>query len=381
MKRIEEALNDCIERMDGGESLDDCLNSYPDLADELKPLLELSHAVTETSLSIKPRGEFKAAARYRFHQALAEKESKAAKTAPAPRRWRFKWATVALAVLVVFVVGGGMGVASANSMPGDTLYGVKTFVERIQMGLTFGSENKAQLHLDLAEERSEEMQTLIDEGDLEGANSIEVKLANHLENAKKAAPRLYESDDIVARLETLANKQVALLEAIYDKAPTGAQEAIDTLIESVNDAYEIAVEDISGVLPDIQIVLSGSPTLTEGNLIGTIEITNNSDVSAQVADVKYNISYPTGPDSNLWQVARIIKRNRNTLGGLEAGTVIAAQKTDTFDYSVHFAVPDGTSKIRGIISITLEGRNLRYYDIAEFNIQSVQSLNSLTVAP
>ena len=160
MERIEEALNDCIERMDSGESLGDCLNSYPDLADELKPLLELSHAVTETSLSIKPRGEFKAAARQRFHAALAEKESKQAKIAPAPRRWHFKWATVAVAMLLVFVVGGGMGVASADSVPGEPLYRIKTLTERIRMGLTFGNENKAQLHLELAEERSDEIQTL-----------------------------------------------------------------------------------------------------------------------------------------------------------------------------------------------------------------------------
>ncbi|MFC1978837.1 DUF5667 domain-containing protein [Chloroflexota bacterium] len=381
MKKIEEALNDCIERMTAGESLDSCLSRYPDLADELKPLLELSHAVTEISLSVKPRAEFKVAARYRFHDTLAQKESKSAKTAPAPRRWHFKWATVAVAMLVIFVVGGGMGVASANSMPGDPLYRVKTLTERIRMGLTFGSENKARLHLDFAEERSEEIQTLIDGGNLEAANDIGVEMTNHVESARAAAPRLLESKEIVVRLETLANKQVALLEAIYDKAPTGAQEAIDTLIESVNDAYETVIEDISGSLPDIQIMLSGTPTLTEGKLTGTIEITNNSDVNAEVADVKYSISYPTGPNNNLWKPARIIMNKRNTLGGLEEGTGIDVQETKTFEYSVNFAVPDDTSKIRGIISITLDGRNLRYYDIAEFTILTLQSVDSLTVVP
>ena len=273
MERIEEVLNDCIERMAAGEPLDSCLASYPDLADELKSLLAISHAVTDTTSQIKPRPEFKAAARYRFQSALAAKEKKMAKSESAPRRWRFKWATVALAVLVIFVVGGGTGIASANSMPGDPLYRVKTIVERIQMGLTFGNENKAQLHMNFAERRSDEMQTLIDEGDLEGANNIGVQMANHMERARTAAPALLESDVIVTRLETLANKQVALLEAMYDKAPTGAQEAIDTLIESVNDAYKTAVEGISGVLPDIQIILNGTPTLSEGKLTGTISQT------------------------------------------------------------------------------------------------------------
>jgi len=381
MAKIEDALNDCIERMDGGESLESCLTSYPDLADELKPLLELSHTVTETSLSIKPRTEFKAAARYRFHAALAEKESKAAKTAPAPRRWRFKWATVALAVLVVFVVGGGMGVASANSMPGDTLYSVKTLTERIRMGLTFGNENKAQLHLDLAEERSNEIQTLVDEGNLEAANDIGVELTNHLEKAQTVAPRLLENEDIVARLETIANKQIALLEAIYDKAPTGAQETIETLIESINNAYEIAVEDIFTVLPDIEIVLNGTLTQAVDILSGTIEITNNSDVNAEISDVQYSITYQTSTDNNLWAKARIMKRNRNTLGGLEMGTVIAAEDTDAFDYTVHISVPEDATRVRGRIVIKLDGRNLLYYDNAIFAVPALESVSSLTVAP
>jgi len=381
MLKIEDAFNDCIERMAAGEQLNSCLASYPDLAEDLRPLLALSQAVTETSAEIKPRPEFKAAARYRFHSALAEKEKNKAKTQPAPRRWRFKWATVALAVLVIFVVGGSTGIASANSTPGDPLYGVKTFVERIRMGLTFGSENKARLHLEYAERRSEEIQILIDEGDLSRANNIGINLSNHLERAKQAAPTLLESEVIVSRLETLANKQVALLEAIYDKASTGAQEAIDTLVESVNDAYETAIEDISGVLPDIQIVLNGTPTRKGDKLTGIIEITNNGNVDAEVTVVNYTLSYPTGPDNSLWKVAKIIRANTNTLGGLDIGTIIEAQKSDIFNYSVRFAVPAGTDKIHGMISIKLDGRNLRYYDIAEFTIPSVQTMNSLTVSP
>jgi len=381
MERIEESLNDCIERMAAGEPLDSCLASYPDMADELKPLLELSHAVTETSMSIKPRGEFKAAARHRFHAAMAEKGSKVAKAKAAFRGWRFKWATVAVAALVVFVVGGGMGVSSANSMPGDMLYGVKTFAEQIRMGLTFGSENKAQLHLQLAEERSEEIQTLVEEGNLEAANDIGVELTNHLEKAQQVAPRLLENGDLVARLETIANKQVVLLEAIYDRVPTGAQETVNTLIESVNDAYEIAMEDISTVLPDIEIVLNGTLTQTADRLDGTIEIANNSNVDAEISDVVYSITTQHSTDDNLWSRAKIVRHNRNTMGGLETGTMIEAGDTDTFNYIIHISLPEDATRIRGRIAMKLEGRDLLYFNEAIFTIPSLQSVESLTVAP
>jgi len=381
MAKIEDAFNDCIERLAAGEPLDSCLASYPDMADELKPLLVMSHAIAEVSSSIKPRAEFKAAARFRFHAALAAKESKPLKTEPAPSRWRFKWATVAVAALLVFVVGGGMGVASANSMPGEPLYRIKTLTERIRMGLTFSNENKAQLHLELAEERSEEIQTLVDEGNLEAANDIGVELTNHLEKAQTVAPGLIENKDIVARLETIANKQVALLEAIYDRAPTGAQETIDTLIESVNTAYEIAVEDISTVLPDIEIVIDGTLTQAADKLTGTIEITNNSEVDAEISEVKYSITYQTGQDNNLWARARITHPRQNTLGGLETGTSITVGNTDPFNYTVHISVPEDATKIRGRIAIKLDGRNLLYYDNAIFPIPSLQSVDSLTVSP
>ena len=87
MERMEEALNDCIERMAAGEPLDSCLASYPELADELKPLLQVSAAVSDTTADIKPRPEFKAEARYRFHTALAEREKGKVKKEQPARRW------------------------------------------------------------------------------------------------------------------------------------------------------------------------------------------------------------------------------------------------------------------------------------------------------
>ena len=37
-----EALNDCVERLARGESIQDCLSRYPDYANEIRPLLEVS---------------------------------------------------------------------------------------------------------------------------------------------------------------------------------------------------------------------------------------------------------------------------------------------------------------------------------------------------
>jgi RNA polymerase sigma-70 factor, ECF subfamily len=375
MERIEEALNDCLERMASGESIESCLVSYPDLADDLQPLLVTARGVVGTTSSVQPRADFKAAARYRFYSALANKDKQVTKSKDVPRKWGLRWATVAIAVLVIFVIGGGTGIASAGSNPGDALYGVKTFVERVQMGLTVGNTRKANLQLKFAERRSEEMQVLVTRGNLEDANNIGLRLANHIENAKKAAPALLENGVMVDRLEKLANRQVALLEAIYDKAPVASQPAIDTLIGSINDAYDTAIEDISDVpsLPDVQVVLDSTPIVSGNTLTGSITVTNSGDVDARINGVKYSLAFQGGRDNNIWKRLRLTPADTDTLGGLAKGVIIPAQDSTSFDYSVTFVRPaGGTDSLRGVISIKLAGRGLWYYDIAQFDTPTLQ---------
>jgi len=50
--------------------------------------------------------------------------------------------------------------ASADSLPGDTLYPVKTATEKVQAFFTFGDEARANFHLKLAERRMEELGSL-----------------------------------------------------------------------------------------------------------------------------------------------------------------------------------------------------------------------------
>ena len=374
MKRIDEALNDCIERMAAGESLDSCLSSYPDLSAELKPLLEMSSAVAQTAMDVEPSTQFKAEARYRFQEALTKRERKHAKPRSEFRRFSLKWATVAIALLVVFIAGSTTGIASAQSVPGQPMYPVKTFVERVQMGLTIGNARKSLLHITYAERRSSEMQSMINQGNLEQANLLGLKLSNHLVQATQAAPAVMNTENITGRLEQLANRQVAMLQVLLDKAPTDAQPAIQALINSINNAYENAINEIYGVLPSIQIKIND--TILNGNtLTGTITLTNNSNLDATVRNIKYTLAYniDSGTDK-IWMSATILRVNSN-LGGLEVGTVIKAHQSKTFNYSVNFSVPRSAgNNIRGLISIKLAGRDLWYYDTVEFNVPSLQSV-------
>jgi hypothetical protein len=94
-------LDECIDRMNRGEGLADCLSDYPAYSERLRPLLQSMHDVRKTYV-FTPSADAKRAARQRFHAALDKRRQ----AAPA---WSFLrvvsrpvvWATVAAVVLAI----------------------------------------------------------------------------------------------------------------------------------------------------------------------------------------------------------------------------------------------------------------------------------------
>ena len=75
-REFDNALNDCLERLlVNGETIEQCLASYPEHAAELEPLTQTAVATQQAS-AIQPRPEFKARARYQFQSALQEAASR-----------------------------------------------------------------------------------------------------------------------------------------------------------------------------------------------------------------------------------------------------------------------------------------------------------------
>ncbi|MBP2322317.1 hypothetical protein JOF56_002702 [Kibdelosporangium banguiense] len=82
-----------------------------------------------------------------------------ASPAVSSRRGRFAVALVA-ALALVLALGGMSLLLSRDALPGDALYGVKRTAEAATLGLTFGDESKALKHLEFANARVGEMETL-----------------------------------------------------------------------------------------------------------------------------------------------------------------------------------------------------------------------------
>jgi len=175
-------LNECIERIMHGETVEECLRRYPEQAEALKPLLQTVLKARQAS-QIKPEAAFKSRARQEFQRAVYETQArKREKTGWLHWRWQSAWAMAIIAVLIVLLGGGGAVVAAAGSMPDNPLYPVKIAAEQIQMSLTFSDIGKAELNAKLADERVNELVYLAEKGDGEKVQIVADRLNRNLSN-------------------------------------------------------------------------------------------------------------------------------------------------------------------------------------------------------
>jgi hypothetical protein len=177
-KGLETALDECLTCLAKGESLEACLLRFPRLRDELEPLLQTALIVRQAYRRPAPSQAALGRGRARF---LVEGARRRAEVATKRTPWwnqalRPAWAkglaTVALtAALLVGAWGGGSAV-SANSLPGDPLYGVKRASERVRYFLTLGTENRERVQRALEDLRVQEVHQV-----LEQRRNVEVQFA------------------------------------------------------------------------------------------------------------------------------------------------------------------------------------------------------------
>jgi hypothetical protein len=143
----------CIEEIRSGKSpIEDCVRRYPELAIELRPLLEIAAQLKPDEVT--PSAEFRQRARLNIFG-----ETQPVATSP----WaRFRLAPargLALALVIILALGmagGSTAYAAQSSLPGDTLYPVKTGMENLQLAVTPGAAGRADFHLEMLQRRIDE---------------------------------------------------------------------------------------------------------------------------------------------------------------------------------------------------------------------------------
>jgi len=187
---FENILDRCLERLVRGETVEQCLKSYPEQALELEPLLRTAQAAREAS-AILPRADFKARARYEFRAALHDKASRKKQPRFALRRG---WAVALLVVSILLVSGGGTALAASSSMPDSRLYPVKLATEQVQLTLTPSDIDKAQLCAVFADRRVTEIIYLAVKGDAQQVEAV----TQHLDEGLATLVTLVSTESVEA---------------------------------------------------------------------------------------------------------------------------------------------------------------------------------------
>ena len=102
---FDEIFDECVDRINHGETLEDCLASYPEHAKELESLLR-AMLDTQRAYTFTPSPTTKSAARRRFNAALEELERRREARQPLfPRLfgWPKVWVTATVVVLIALI--------------------------------------------------------------------------------------------------------------------------------------------------------------------------------------------------------------------------------------------------------------------------------------
>lgn len=226
---IEDALNDCIDRLQRGEGVEQCLARHSALARELRPLLETATAVLAAS-AVAPRPTFIAATRYRVNAALERQ--------PRRRRWlAWRWGALA-ATLLVLLAGTAAIPASAEALPDELLYPIKRARERIDMLLPQDDATAAEKRLFLLQRRLDEVEAL-QERRRPVALPLLAEIADEAEHAAMLLERQPRPPIYIAQgLAQTAARQQAVLEVMARGGPVESREALRQALYRAEDGRE-----------------------------------------------------------------------------------------------------------------------------------------------
>ena len=213
-------LDDCLQRLQAGETVAACLDRYPDQASELAPLLTAAARLRPLAgqrLSDAQRAQGRAAVR----AAARTQVARAAQPGRGPgwgwmKSRAFGLAVAALAVVLVLALAGTTVLAS---QPGDVGYPLRVVAERAPAALQPSPAGRADAELRIADRRLDDL-----ESHLRATRRVEAAaLAALIRGDEAAACRAIDLPEIERRLvaERIERHAAAILR-LADRAATPA---------------------------------------------------------------------------------------------------------------------------------------------------------------
>ena len=243
MKDVPEAvLNDCLDLLEHGQSIENIVARYPELASELRPFL---HTATQlATLAPQPSLAAKQASQKAFLAHAASLKVAPLRPTPWYRLRQILLPLASLALVLVLFVTTAVSV-SASAIPGDALYSVKRLVETVRLNQVSDPDSAVALMELYHQERIREVQALLRagrsaevmfEGDVEDFQTAEWTVASIRMAVKETTiimgtPQLGEMARVNGRTlngELIASSIVMLTGSAVDPESTATPEPIAT---------------------------------------------------------------------------------------------------------------------------------------------------------
>jgi hypothetical protein len=311
MSDYERVLEECLEALRQGRSVEDLLALHAQHADALRPALTAADALRDAWGGAAPHAEFSAAARERFRIATGERLAQAYHVQPDPAfareaRRRFTFATGermseaydlepspsffaaarvrflmtaarlrretapaarripslmpgfralagVSAALVLFLGFSTYTVASASSaLPGDWRYPVKLQTERVRLALALSEGAKRDVRLDLAHERARELRRLAQRGHTIGPSELHRLVAQTAPLVSDADGGDWDANDL-ERLQQVSELQKTVLQEVAPQVEPAAQDELAQAVDVSKDALRVSTVEIVSKPPPVVI--------------------------------------------------------------------------------------------------------------------------------
>lgn len=158
---------------------------------------------------------------------------------------------IPLVVMAIVGVVGASGVtvaASQASIPGDVLYPVKKVTENLRVATAFSKEDKAKVHLAIAEEKVKEIEKLEERGKTdkieEAVQGLEDSQGEALELTQAVKSEAENVDELVVLLEAQSGRQQIVLTRISNNIPEQAKADLIKSLEQFREELKKTIESI-----------------------------------------------------------------------------------------------------------------------------------------
>lgn len=175
-RNFDNILDECLTRLQRGESIEACLADHPEHAGELEPLLRTVLDARQAA-AVKPRQEYRQRAAIEFQAAIREMPVKGA---GGRTLWRRRFMEVLAGVVFVLLAGTGLVSASSSSLPDEPLYPIKTATETAWLALTPSQLDKAELYVKFTDRRVKEIIAMAGEGKVAPIDKATVRLDSQM---------------------------------------------------------------------------------------------------------------------------------------------------------------------------------------------------------